>query len=163
MIGTFNVGSCSERFVFHSFYKIPSAKCCEGSKSHPVKDMEVFQISESGCFKRIQKTTNMMQKDAMIQSISNVPPKLAHKWWSHSFLEILPTLSPPHADLVEKFHLFNRGFLHRLDVPSSGLILAAKSFESYYDLQVPLWNGKAVTNYAPTKTQRTRERSSKKI
>ncbi|CAE7353937.1 gyaR [Symbiodinium natans] len=28
------------------------------------------------------------------------------------------------------------GFLHRLDVPSSGLILAAKSFEAYYDLQV---------------------------
>ncbi|CAK9005984.1 Pentatricopeptide repeat-containing protein At2g31400 [Durusdinium trenchii] len=27
------------------------------------------------------------------------------------------------------------GFLHRLDVPSSGLILAAKSFEAYYDLQ----------------------------
>ena len=27
------------------------------------------------------------------------------------------------------------GFLHRLDVPSSGLILAAKSFKSYYDLQ----------------------------
>lgn len=39
MIGTFNVSSCSERFVFHSFYKIPSAKCCEGSKSHPVKDI----------------------------------------------------------------------------------------------------------------------------
>ena len=30
-----------------------------------------------------------------------------------------------------------QGFLHRLDVPSSGLILAAKSFRSYYDLQVP--------------------------
>eukprot|EP00913_Durusdinium_trenchii_P031124 g29146.t1 len=30
------------------------------------------------------------------------------------------------------------GFLHRLDVPSSGLILAAKSFEAYYDLQVQL-------------------------
>lgn len=29
-----------------------------------------------------------------------------------------------------------RGFLHRLDVPSSGLILAAKSFQSFYDLQV---------------------------
>ncbi|CAE7202513.1 TBCK [Symbiodinium necroappetens] len=33
------------------------------------------------------------------------------------------------------------GFLHRLDVPSSGLILAAKSFECYYDLQVQLVTG----------------------
>lgn len=31
-----------------------------------------------------------------------------------------------------------QGFLHRLDVPSSGLILAAKSFRSYYDLQAHL-------------------------
>ena len=28
-----------------------------------------------------------------------------------------------------------RGFLHRLDVPSSGLVLVAKSFEAFYDLQ----------------------------
>eukprot|EP00435_Cladocopium_sp_Y103_P052331 s929_g16.t1 len=31
-----------------------------------------------------------------------------------------------------------RGFLHRLDVPSSGLVVVAKTYKSYYDLQVQL-------------------------
>ncbi|CAK9019734.1 unnamed protein product [Durusdinium trenchii] len=31
-----------------------------------------------------------------------------------------------------------RGFLHRLDVPSSGLVVVAKTFEAFYDLQVQL-------------------------
>ncbi|CAJ1345419.1 unnamed protein product, partial [Effrenium voratum] len=31
-----------------------------------------------------------------------------------------------------------RGFLHRLDVPSSGLVVLAKTFEAYYDLQAQL-------------------------
>ena len=35
----------------------------------------------------------------------------------------------------------NHGFLHRLDVPSSGLILAAESYEAWYDLQVQLYAG----------------------
>ena len=34
-----------------------------------------------------------------------------------------------------------RGFLHRLDVPSSGLILAATSFEAFYDLKFQLATG----------------------
>eukprot|EP00401_Gymnodinium_catenatum_P025430 CAMPEP_0117473352 /NCGR_PEP_ID=MMETSP0784-20121206/8729_1 /TAXON_ID=39447 /ORGANISM="" /LENGTH=798 /DNA_ID=CAMNT_0005267553 /DNA_START=84 /DNA_END=2480 /DNA_ORIENTATION=+ len=33
------------------------------------------------------------------------------------------------------------GFLHRLDVPGSGLILVAKSYEAYYDLQLQLSTG----------------------
>ena len=33
------------------------------------------------------------------------------------------------------------GFIHRLDVPSSGLILLAKSYEAYYDLQHQLNSG----------------------
>ncbi|CAK9073428.1 unnamed protein product [Durusdinium trenchii] len=39
------------------------------------------------------------------------------------------------------------GFLHRLDVPSSGLILAAKSFEAYYDLQVQLVTRRVPRDY----------------
>ena len=35
----------------------------------------------------------------------------------------------------------SHGFLHRLDVPSSGLILAAKSFRAYFDLQAQLAMG----------------------
>ena len=34
-----------------------------------------------------------------------------------------------------------RGFLHRLDVPSSGLILTATSFETFYDLKFQLATG----------------------
>ncbi|CAE7295363.1 unnamed protein product, partial [Symbiodinium sp. CCMP2456] len=40
------------------------------------------------------------------------------------------------------------GFLHRLDVPSSGLILVAASYEAYYDLQVQLHSGQVQRDYA---------------
>ncbi|CAJ1455295.1 unnamed protein product [Effrenium voratum] len=39
------------------------------------------------------------------------------------------------------------GFLHRLDVPSSGLILAAKSFEAFYRLQVQLATRQVLRDY----------------
>ncbi|CAE7904851.1 unnamed protein product, partial [Symbiodinium necroappetens] len=39
------------------------------------------------------------------------------------------------------------GFLHRLDVPSSGLILVATSYEAYYDLQVQLHSGQVQRDY----------------
>ena len=42
----------------------------------------------------------------------------------------------------------NFGFLHRLDVPSSGLILVAKSYEAFYDLQVQLHAGVMHRDYA---------------
>ncbi|CAE8704449.1 unnamed protein product [Polarella glacialis] len=39
------------------------------------------------------------------------------------------------------------GFLHRLDVPSSGLVLAAKTYEAYYDLKVQLNAGEIARDY----------------
>ncbi|CAE8595682.1 unnamed protein product [Polarella glacialis] len=39
------------------------------------------------------------------------------------------------------------GFLHRLDLPSSGLILAAKTYEAYYDLKVQLNAGEIARDY----------------
>ncbi|CAE8721446.1 unnamed protein product [Polarella glacialis] len=39
------------------------------------------------------------------------------------------------------------GFLHRLDVPSSGLVLAAKTYEAYYDLKVQLNSGEIARDY----------------
>jgi len=39
------------------------------------------------------------------------------------------------------------GFLHRLDTPSSGLILTAKSFEAFYDLKLQLNTGTIVRDY----------------
>jgi len=39
------------------------------------------------------------------------------------------------------------GFLHRLDIPSSGLILAAKSYSAYYDALLQLWSGNLRREY----------------
>eukprot|EP00929_Paragymnodinium_shiwhaense_P090543 TRINITY_DN50730_c0_g1_i1.p1 TRINITY_DN50730_c0_g1~~TRINITY_DN50730_c0_g1_i1.p1 ORF type:complete len:965 (+),score=112.33 TRINITY_DN50730_c0_g1_i1:266-3160(+) len=41
----------------------------------------------------------------------------------------------------------NYGFLHRLDVPSSGLIIAAKTYKGYYDLQLQLSVGEFKRRY----------------
>ncbi|CAK9058787.1 unnamed protein product [Durusdinium trenchii] len=41
----------------------------------------------------------------------------------------------------------NLGFLHRLDVPSSGLIMFAKTYEAFYDLQVQLHVGEFLRDY----------------
>lgn len=40
-----------------------------------------------------------------------------------------------------------RGFLHRLDVPTSGLILVATSYKAYYDLQLQLVSGQMKRDY----------------
>lgn len=40
-----------------------------------------------------------------------------------------------------------RGFLHRLDVPTSGLILVAKTHEAYYDLQLQVAAGQVAREY----------------
>jgi len=42
----------------------------------------------------------------------------------------------------------NFGFLHRLDVPSSGLILVAKNYKAFYDLQVQLHSGEISREYS---------------
>ena len=39
------------------------------------------------------------------------------------------------------------GFFHRLDVPSSGLILVAKNYKAFYDLQVQLHSGEISREY----------------
>jgi len=40
-----------------------------------------------------------------------------------------------------------RGFLHRLDAPCAGLVLVAKTYEAYYDLQFQLVTGEVVRDY----------------
>ena len=41
----------------------------------------------------------------------------------------------------------NFGILHRLDVPSSGLVLVAKTYKAYYDLQLQLNVGNVTRDY----------------
>ena len=41
----------------------------------------------------------------------------------------------------------NFGVLHRLDVPSSGLVLAAKTYKAYYDLKLQLCVGSVTRDY----------------
>ena len=43
--------------------------------------------------------------------------------------------------------LHKYGFLHRLDMPSSGLILVAKTYEAYYDLRLQLNGGLLIRDY----------------
>ena len=47
--------------------------------------------------------------------------------------------------MTARYH--QRGFLHRLDVPSSGLILAATSYSGYYDLRLQLSMGMISREY----------------
>ncbi|CAE8613068.1 unnamed protein product, partial [Polarella glacialis] len=42
---------------------------------------------------------------------------------------------------------FGRGFLHRLDIPSSGLVLVAKSHEALYDLRLQMASGQLERDY----------------
>eukprot|EP00435_Cladocopium_sp_Y103_P015872 s3333_g3.t3 len=49
---------------------------------------------------------------------------------------------PIYADLKHAY-----GFLHRLDIPSSGLILSAKTYASYYNLQLQLVSGGISRDY----------------
>merc|ERR1712007_71743 len=58
------------------------------------------------------------------------------------------TLNPPRLHSILYGIEHNRGFLHRLDVPSSGLILVAKTYEAYYDLMLQLHVGKLLREYA---------------
>ncbi|CAJ1345550.1 unnamed protein product [Effrenium voratum] len=54
-----------------------------------------------------------------------------------SFVRALhPRMEPP-----------QRGFLHRLDVPSSGLLLVATSVQAFYDLQFQLATGQLTRDY----------------
>ena len=41
----------------------------------------------------------------------------------------------------------HHGFLHRLDVPSSGLVVVSKTFEAFYDLQLQLHAGRVCRDY----------------
>ena len=56
----------------------------------------------------------------------------------------LASAARPPPIWLDKSHHF--GFLHRLDVPGSGLVLAAKSYESYYDLLAQL-NGDRIARH----------------
>lgn len=41
----------------------------------------------------------------------------------------------------------NCGFLHRLDVPCSGLVMVAKTYEAYYDLLLQMNSGSTLRDY----------------
>ncbi|CAE8699965.1 unnamed protein product, partial [Polarella glacialis] len=61
-----------------------------------------------------------------------------------SFVHLL--LPPQRWPIVDDVQ-HQRGFLHRLDVPSSGLVLVAKTHEAYYDLKLQLAMGSLVRDY----------------
>lgn len=69
--------------------------------------------------------------------IMNKPPG----WAVESGHLSLKSSLPSHARPIFSDERHHFGFIHRLDVPSSGLLLLAKSYEAYYDLQHQLNSG----------------------
>ncbi|CAE8642497.1 unnamed protein product [Polarella glacialis] len=58
------------------------------------------------------------------------------------------SLLPPHQWPIVCDMEHGCGFLHRLDVPCSGLVVVAKTYEAYYDLWLQLNAGSMVRDYA---------------
>ena len=83
-----------------------------------------FKSQKVDVSKGFKKNTNHDAKRCNdTSSISNLPPKLAHKWWSHSFLGNSPPPSPaPQAELVEKLKTVQKPrFLASLGCPKFGI------------------------------------------
>ncbi|CAJ1441505.1 unnamed protein product [Effrenium voratum] len=59
-----------------------------------------------------------------------------------SFIQAVIGARPIHQNLEDAC-----GFVHRLDIPSSGLILSAKTHAAYYDLQLQLVSGSILRDY----------------
>ncbi|CAK0861641.1 unnamed protein product, partial [Prorocentrum cordatum] len=59
----------------------------------------------------------------------------------------LASVLPPRRCPIVQDAAHRRGLLHRLDVPSSGLVLAAKTYEAYYDLSLQLSVGAIARDY----------------
>ncbi|CAE8627579.1 unnamed protein product [Polarella glacialis] len=61
--------------------------------------------------------------------------------------EFLQELYPSRQWPILQDVAHQRGFLHRLDVPTSGLILVAKTHDAYYDLALQMARGQVVRDY----------------
>ncbi|CAE8626802.1 unnamed protein product [Polarella glacialis] len=99
---------------------------------------------------------DLWQPDGKPQIILDLPDRLAifkpPGWEVHSQHTDLQLSSFLQATLGKHFAIVHDeehqcGFLHRLDLPSSGLVLAAKTYEAYYDLKVQLNAGEIARDY----------------
>ncbi|CAJ1448713.1 unnamed protein product, partial [Effrenium voratum] len=63
----------------------------------------------------------------------------------HQLADVVSDLFGPAPIFQDASH--HRGFLHRLDVPSSGLVLVSRSYEAFYELQVQLHAGQVARHY----------------
>lgn len=61
-------------------------------------------------------------------------------------MAVFPKESFPKKAILQDMES-NCGFLHRLDVPNSGLLLLATSYAAYYDLQLQLAAGQLIRDY----------------
>ncbi|CAE8656583.1 unnamed protein product [Polarella glacialis] len=99
---------------------------------------------------------DLWQPDGKPQIILDLPDRLVifkpPGWEVHSQHTDLQLSSFLQAALGKRFAITRDeehqcGFLHRLDLPSSGLVLAAKTYEAYYDLKVQLNAGEIARDY----------------
>ncbi|CAE8658037.1 unnamed protein product, partial [Polarella glacialis] len=66
---------------------------------------------------------------------------------AHSLSKFVSSVCPPSFRALASDLVHGRGFVHRLDVPSSGLILVALTCEAYYDLRFQLSSGGVARDY----------------
>ncbi|CAE8596920.1 unnamed protein product [Polarella glacialis] len=97
-----------------------------------------------------------LQPDSKPQTILDLPDRLVifkpPGWEVFNRDTELQLSSFLQASLGRRFAIMHDeehqyGFLHRLDLPSSGLVLAAKTYEAYYDLKVQLNAGEIARDY----------------
>ncbi|CAE8719653.1 unnamed protein product, partial [Polarella glacialis] len=99
---------------------------------------------------------DLWQPASTPQTILDLPDRVVifkHPGWEvHSQHTELRLSSILQATLGKRFAIMHDeehqcGFLHRLDVPSSGLVLVDKTYEAYYDLNVQLNAGEIARDY----------------
>ncbi|CAE8647733.1 unnamed protein product [Polarella glacialis] len=114
-----------------------------GQVAHPCEDYEaIAKVDLSSCEPQI--VLDMSDRLVVLK-----PPNWEVGDSSSSGLQLPLFLQ---ASLGTQFAIlqdaeYGHGFLHRLDVPTSGLILAAKTYEAYFDLQVQLRAGGIARDY----------------
>eukprot|EP00929_Paragymnodinium_shiwhaense_P044634 TRINITY_DN22879_c0_g1_i3.p1 TRINITY_DN22879_c0_g1~~TRINITY_DN22879_c0_g1_i3.p1 ORF type:complete len:594 (-),score=44.09 TRINITY_DN22879_c0_g1_i3:843-2624(-) len=65
----------------------------------------------------------------------------------YSLSEYVQALLPKRMFGLSRDKRFNRGFLHRLDVPTSGLIIVPKDYNAYFEFQLQLNTGRMCRDY----------------
>ena len=114
--------------------------------------LDVVSLSEDSGARTIHSTLDRhLTSPAVVLTLSDCLVTAKPAGWEvygDTKLQMLPYIQtllgelPIHQDPEHAF-----GFLHRLDIPSSGLILSASTYTALYDLQLQLVSGRLLRDY----------------